>query len=156
MPYHQWTKRLGENRWYLENGKPRVYTTLDYQWKPVYDFVCKQTDMAFHDRIISDIPYFTDQFLFLVPGAWLKFKTSLEMFLGSLTGININPQEFYAGFERWTTHDLGKQDKEKVSNSVEGSTTSTSNNSATYNYGAKSGDTKARQSVFQILAFGQE
>lgn len=38
-----------------------------------------------------------------VPINWMKFKTQLEMFSGTLDGTNIDPEIFEAGFDRKLT-----------------------------------------------------
>lgn len=140
-----WTETLGENRWYDSEGNPRVYTSLDQTWKPIYDMVTKDADRVFHTRTIQDVEYFTDNFISLVPHAWQKFKVQLEMFLGTLTGQNIDPQEFYAGFERWTTHNLTWDDDETVSNKADSETSSNTDSTDVNNYGAQSGESRTRQ-----------
>lgn len=100
--YNEWMQSGGKYRWYHEDGTPRVYTNLDYAWKDLYDKVTHDCDMRYQNWEIDpdEIDYFTREFLYRVPGVWLRFKTSAEMLLGTLDGKNINPDEFKAGYER--------------------------------------------------------
>lgn len=145
MPYPIWAERLGSNRWYDSQGNPRIYSTLDQDWKKIFDLVTRDADRVFHMRTIEDVPYFTDHFLSMVPHAWEKFKVQLEMFMGTLTGVNIDPQEFYAGFERWTTHNLTWDDDETVSNSADSTTHSENDSTDTSDFGEQTGEGRTRQ-----------
>lgn len=106
MPYMMWCERFGKYRWYHEDGTPRTYYPLDYNWKTIYDKVTKSADIAFSYRIIYDTDLFTSEFLANVPLAWMKFKTELEMLAGTLDGKNINPDIFEQGYERNRTYEM--------------------------------------------------
>lgn len=100
MMYPQWTETLGQFRWNKEDGSSRTYVPLDYEWQAVYDKVTADADRLFWGMSIFDPVTFTQEFLSRVPIAWMKFKTSIEMFLGTLDGTTIDPEEFHAGYQR--------------------------------------------------------
>lgn len=102
MSYHDWCDTLGKYRWYHEDGTSRTQYALDYSWKEIYDIACKTADIAFGYYHINNPEMFTSDFLSMVPVNWLKYKTELEMFSGSLDGKTIDPDMFSAGFERTT------------------------------------------------------
>lgn len=102
MTYSQWAETLGANRWKDREGKPRVYVPLDYQWEPIFERAIQDADRVFWNWKVWDTETFTQEFISMVPEAWLKFKTSVEMLLGTLDGTNIDPEEFHAGFTRTT------------------------------------------------------
>lgn len=116
MMYPQWTETLGQFRWNKEDGSSRTYVPLDYEWQAVYEKVTADADRLFMGMSIFDPVTFTQEFLSRVPIAWMKFKTSIEMFLGTLDGKTINPEEFHAGYQRernlWqnTNSDRGYQE----------------------------------------------
>lgn len=118
MSYHEWCETLGEFRWYHEDGTPRTLYPLEYSWKSIYDKACQDVDIAFGYYHIYDPMAFTSDFLASVPDNWMKYKTQLEMFSGTLDGKNIDPDMFTAGFER-TTRGYNNNDYSS-SNSYEG------------------------------------
>lgn len=100
MTYDQWCKTLGQYRWFHEDGSPRLYYPLAYEWDKIYQTATSDADNYFQNRPIYDPSTFTAQFMANVPINWMKFKTQLEMFSGTLDGTNIDPEIFEAGFDR--------------------------------------------------------
>ena len=103
MTYEQWCHTLGKYRWYHEDGSPRLYYPLAYEWERIYKTATEDADNYFKTRNIYDPSIFTSQFMANVPINWMKFKTQLEMFSGTLDGTNIDPEIFEAGFDRKLT-----------------------------------------------------
>lgn len=103
ISYTDWCATYGKFRWFHEDGQPRTVYPLEYEWPSIYAKAVRSVDIKFADSIIHDPTLFTNDFLALVPSAWLKYKTELEMFSGTLDGSNIDPDVFEAGFTRDTT-----------------------------------------------------
>lgn len=144
MPYKDWCVKIGQYRWYDEEGRARTFVDLDYEWATIFNIITANTDYVFENYIIEDIDYFTRHFIDTVPVAWLKFKTELEMFLGTLDGTNINPQEFKAGFERWTNHNLGRGARQVQERTATNNMTTDSNGSGSQNIGLQAATSKSR------------
>lgn len=128
MKYSEWSELFGQYRWYHEDGSARALLPLDYEWQRIYDNITRDTDIHFHLwEIPCDVEYFTSQFYSAVPTAWLKFKSTVELFLGTLDGTTIDPLMFEAGYTRTTDHTLTNDnqynDNEKVSSSATGQST---------------------------------
>lgn len=138
MSYDAWCEVYGKYRWYHEDGTTRTIYPLEYQWKNLYDIVTKQCDLRLQFEPIYDVETFTSEFLALVNDAWLKYKTELEMFSGTLDGTNIDPLMFEAGFTRTIE---GSQ-----KGSGDSSTTSQNTNSSTQSMGERTdtAENKAR------------
>lgn len=136
MTYGEWSTLSGKHRWYHKDGTARVLLPLDHKWKDVYDIITRDTDMYFwYRRLPEDINYFTSYFFSTVPTVWLKYKTMLEMFLGTLDGTTIDPLMFEAGYTRTTEHTLNNdnaQDSKYTDNSTIDRSTNTSTEQ-TYN-----------------------
>lgn len=103
MTYDIWAQTFGKYRWYHEDGTPRTQYPLDYNWKNIYDIATSAADLAFSYRIIDDPFVFTNEFLANVPINWLRYKTQLELFSGTLDGNTISPDLFEQGFTRDVT-----------------------------------------------------
>lgn len=104
MPYNIWAETFGKYRWYHEDGTPRTQYPLDYNWQQIYDIATSAADLAFSYRTITDPYIFTNEFLANVPINWLRYKTQLELFSGTLDGKTIDPDLFNQGFTRKMTH----------------------------------------------------
>lgn len=102
LTYMQWSESYGKYRWFHEDGSPRLYYDLDFNWAEIYSKVTRDADIAFMYRVIDDVPGFTSEFLSRVPTNWLKYKSMLELMVGTLDGQNIDPSIFEAGFTRET------------------------------------------------------
>lgn len=100
MTYNIWAQTFGKYRWYHEDGSPRTQYPLDYNWKTIYEIATNAADLAFSYRIIDDPFIFTNEFLANVPINWLRYKTQLELFSGTLDGTTISPDLFEQGFTR--------------------------------------------------------
>lgn len=103
MNYKQWMDTFGKYRWYRKDGTPRTQYPLDGQWEEIYKLATEYTDISFSYRNIYDVEIFTDEFISLVPINWMRYKTTLELFSGTLDGTNIDPLIFEAGFDRQTS-----------------------------------------------------
>lgn len=150
ITYHQWKELQGANRWYHADNTPRTLVGLDHNWKPIYDIITKNADILFDNKKIFDCETFTQEFLAKVPIAWMKFKTSIELYLGTLTGDTIDPDEFKAGYER-ITHSTSESD---VTN--EGK--NTQNNTSTHVTGESDDNTKSRGILYNqgVQAYDDE
>lgn len=131
MRYADWKNLYGGYRWYKGDGSARVILPLDYSWENIYKIVTQDCDLYFDTwEIPDDIEEFTDSFLALVPTAWFRYKTKIEMFLGTLDGTTIDPAMFEAGYTRTTDssqQDTGTESKTtNVTNTVNSSENSTS------------------------------
>lgn len=104
MNYDVWRETFGKYCWYHKDGTARTQYALDYQWKAIYDIAVQSCDIAFSYRTITDPCIFTNEFLALVPVAWLKYKTTLEMMSGTLDGLTLDPESFNKGYERHLSH----------------------------------------------------
>lgn len=133
--YGEWIEMqgLGKIRWYLgdEEGnpdttKPRTYYELEDNWKKIWDIATRTVDEYFFHRKILFPEEFTDDFIARVPMAWQKMRTTLEM-MTDLYGLSIDPEEFYAGYDRetdrtenvTTTNDI-ETATEKLERNIEG------------------------------------
>lgn len=115
MLYCEWAETFGQNRWIRSDGTPRTIYPLDYNWERIFNDACKQVDFYFHNRELPcDSMTFTTEFLSLVPEAWMKYKTQLEFFSGTLTGETINPEEFHAGRKHEMIRELTDDRNEKI------------------------------------------
>lgn len=128
MKYYEWSQLFGPYRWYHQDGSARAILPLDYEWAKIYDNITKDTDIHFHLwEVPCDVEYFTSQFYSLVPTAWLRFKSTLELFLGTLDGTTIDPLMFEAGYTRTTDHTLTNDnvynDNETTQSSANGQST---------------------------------
>lgn len=147
LPYPIWCELYGKYRWYHEDGTPRTQYPLNYEWKTIYDIATNTADIAFNYRVIYDIDMFTNDFLSNVPINWMKYKTALEMFSGTLDGTNIDPLMFEAGFTRDTTQNENNNGNYNIDSNTNGTYTD--------NMGAQSGtehntiDNKTRNIVYE-------
>ena len=146
MTYAQWCETYGKYRWYHENGSERLYYPLDYEWKRIYESCTKYADMYFNDRIIYDPSIFTANFLVNVPINWMKFKTELEMFSGTLDGTTIDPDMFNQGFTRDTTENENNDDTDTVTANQSGNIDETigKRTDNTFTDGTRDDETKSR------------
>lgn len=103
ITYNEWCSKWGVTRWYHEDGSARTLLPLDYNWKHVYDTVTAEADLHFARYPIDDPFEFGEEFLTEIPTAWLKYKTMIELMLGTLDGKTIDPLMFEAGYTRETT-----------------------------------------------------
>lgn len=142
--YKDWCIKLGQYRWYDEEGRARTFVDLDYEWGTIFNIITSNTDYLFENYVVEDVDYFTRHFIDTVPVAWLKFKTELEMFLGTLDGTNINPREFKAGFERWTNHNLGRGARQVQERNATGEMTTDSSGNNSTSIGLQSATSKNR------------
>lgn len=123
MPYYVWCDTYGKYRWFHEDGTPRTQYPLDYNWESIYSIATRTADIAFNDRVIYDVDTFTNEFLSNVPINWLKYKTSLEMFSGTLDGLTINPDVFEAGFTRTTNANENNTGNYNINSDTDGAYT---------------------------------
>lgn len=146
--YREWCEVMGKYRWYHPDGSARALLPLDYDWKPIYDIVTADADRRFWDYVINDPVTFTEMYLSEIPTAWLKFKTILEMFLGTLDGSAIDPKMFEAGYTRTTNaitdNDGNTNDRTLASRDIDVSQTDTSNTDTTSNYGKQGNQATAK------------
>ena len=121
ITYDQWCEGEGKYRWRFENGNPRLYYPLEYEWEEIFNFVTDNTDRYFKHRTIDidNISVFSAQFIANVPFNWMKFKTELEMFSGTLDGTNIDPELFNQGFDRELSSTNIEADKQTAKTSTE-------------------------------------
>ena len=146
MTYAQWCETYGKYRWYHKNGSERLYYPLDYEWKRIYESCTKYADMYFNDRIIYEPSIFTTNFLVNVPINWMKFKTELEMFSGTLDGTTIDPNMFNQGFTRDTTENENNDDTDNVKSSQTGNIDENlgTRTDRTFTDGTQDADSKSR------------
>ena len=146
MTYAQWCETYGKYRWYHENSLERLYYPLDYEWKRIYESCTKYADMYFNDRIIYEPSIFTANFLVNVPINWMKFKTELEMFSGTLDGTTIDPNMFNQGFTRDTTENENNDDTDNVKSSQTGNIDENlgARTDRTFTDGTQDADSKSR------------
>lgn len=133
MTYDVWRDTFGKYCWYHEDGTARTQYPLDYNWKAIYDIATQAADLAFSYRTINNPCVFTNEFLALVPIAWLKYKTSMELMSGTLDGLTIDPQLFEQGYERHLSHKEttnGTGDSTDVLGEREDSSNQTNNSAA--------------------------
>lgn len=147
ITYREWCELMGQYRWYRQDGSARAILPLDYNWKSIYDVVTADADRRFRDYVIEEPETFTEMYLSEIPTAWLKFKTILEMFLGTLDGFSIDPKMFEAGYTRTTNSNTdingNTSDRNVASRDVDVSQTETAESSATTDYGKQGNQSSA-------------
>ena len=142
IQYDTWAETMGKYRWRHEDGTPRTYYKLDYDWEPIFDIVTKEADMYFMPRLVECPDFFTSEFLARVPMAWIKFKTQLELLSGMLDGTTIDPELFEQGFDR--TFKRTENVKSDVNDSSNSSATMGSRTDSTQSKDNTTTDDKAR------------
>lgn len=137
ITYNEWCQHYGVNRWYHVDGSARTLLPLDYNWQQLYDVVTAEADMHFHHYLIDDPYDFMERFYTAIPTAWLKYKTMVEMMLGTLDGNTIDPDMFTAGYTRETTSESARDVTQDTTtnNNTNISQTSTLNGSSATDYG---------------------
>lgn len=150
ISYPEWCKDFGKYRWVHEDGLPRTLSSLTEEWAELFNTVTRSADMRFHNKEIEydNIEWFTSEFLHQVPYSWLRFKTSIEFFFGSLTGKEMDANFFNGQVDRFITHEGGRGIDASGESTATSSATGKDQNTWATTYGETQGTSKGRSIAY--------